>query len=203
VITRINLLRALNPSEGYPRFNFAVSVDGMRYDLVLPSAIADWLNVCCTGDERAQMDEPAAGDEPEDLRVALAKQTSREADRDHLLYGQLEIEAVTHVRADRLCETAEYRYLFVSRGIARQLCHDAEAHKLPPELAKYVLQHRSVLTTCGGFELLVVCYQHLDVDTYLKDDTLVLSRISSSGELEERRALLRELLRSSVRLCGS
>src|SRR5438034_9588833 len=107
MITRLNVFRALDPTPDYPRFHFDVAVGGARYDLVLPSAIADWLKVCSTADERIRLDAVAAGGTPEDLRAAVVKQTSTEGHQDRRLYAQLELEFAKRVFADRLCETAE------------------------------------------------------------------------------------------------
>ena len=168
VIARVNLLRALNPSEGYPRFRLGLAVDDARYDLVLSSPIADWLRVYCTDDDREQIDKLAAGATPNGLRAAMVAHTSATADPDRQLFSQIELETVAHVRADRLCETAEYSYLFVSRGIARRLCLDAEADRLDSDLCEYVLQHRSVFSKCGGFELLTACFESLGVDAFVR-----------------------------------
>ena len=195
VITRLNLFRALNATPDYPRFHFEVSVSGASYDLVLSSVIADWLKVCCTGDERVRIDALAAGGTPEDLRAAVVQQTSSEGNCDRPLYAEIRLDATTRVYADRLDETAEYRYLFVSRGVALQLCLDAEADKLPPDLGKYVLQHRRVLTECGGFELLNACFETLGFDAD-EVGSVTLSDPSPAGlnELHQRRAFLRRLL---------
>jgi hypothetical protein len=195
MITRLNVFRALNATSDYPRFYFEFSVNGTSYDLVLSSAIADWLKVCSTGDERVRIDALAAGGTPEDLRAAVVQQTSNEAHRDRLLYAQVELEAVKRVYDDRLRETAEYRYLFVSSGIALQLCRDAEADKLPPDVGKYVMQHKRVLTNCGGFELLNACFETLDFDG---DElaAVALSERAATGlkEIRRRRAFLLGLL---------
>src|ERR1017187_2438067 len=193
MITRLNVFRALDPADDYPRFYLEGSGSGARYDLILPSAIADWLRVCCTADERVRLDALAAGGTPEDLRAAVVKQTSAEVHRDRRLYAELELEFVKYVYADRLCETAEYWYLFASRGIALQLCLDAEADKLPPDLAKYVMQHKRVLTHCGGFELLNACFETLDFDA---DElaAITMDHVSTVGLTERRRAFLRGLL---------
>src|SRR4051812_37010644 len=102
VTPRINLLRALKPQEGYPRFRLPISVNDVRYDLVLSSAVNYWLNVCCTGDERQELDDPALGT-PEKLRAAVIQSKATAPGRDRPLYGRLELETVAHVHADRLC----------------------------------------------------------------------------------------------------
>jgi hypothetical protein len=194
-ITRVNVLRALDPAEGYPRFNFAIALDGIPYELVLSNVIVDWLRVCCTGDEREQMDVLKAGGTPEDLRIVVVRRTSGDANRDRRMYGELELEALTHVHADRLIETVAYRYLFVSQGIANHLLQDAEHDKLPPDLAEYALQHRSVFRNCGGFELLTARYQWVDVHNYVKSDPTAPSQEGNgTTKVDERRAFLRSLL---------
>jgi hypothetical protein len=161
---QISLLRALNPQDAYPKFRLPISVEGACYDLVLPKDISDELSGCCTSAECEELDDPGLGT-AEQLRTALVQRTSTDRNRDRPLYCQLELETVLHVRADGLCETAEYRYLFVSPGIALQLCRDAEADRLPPNLGAYVLLHRSVFTKCGGFELLAIGVQALSAAT--------------------------------------
>ena len=195
VTTRVNLLRALKPQEGYPRFRLPISVNDVRYDLVLSSAVNDWLNVCCTGDERQELDDPALGT-PAQLRAALLQGTATGPSRDRSLYGRLELETVAHVHADRLCEVAEYRYLFVSQGMARQLCRDAEASdRLPPDLSEYVLLHRSVFTKCGGFELLAMYCEAVNASTFVRRAGMSQhSSTSEIGEASERRAFLSSLL---------
>ena len=190
---RISLLRALNPQDAYPKFRLPISVEDTRYDLVLPNALSDKLSRHCIKAEHVEVDDPKLGT-AELLRADLVQRTSTDATRDRLLYCQLELETVVHVRADGLCETAEYRYLFVSRGIARQLCRDAEADRLPPELSKYVLLHRSVFTKCGGFELLAACFEALDDDMFVKVSTSVDLSTSGRTIVDERRAFLRGLL---------
>ena len=191
--SRLCVLRALNPSEGYPRFNFGVAVDGTCYDIVLPSAVADWLNVCCTSNDIQCIDDMAATDTPEDLRAAIVRQTSAGDAKDNLLYGSLELEALTHVRADRLCEAVGYRYLFASQGLARRLCRDAEDDELGLELGNYVTQHKSLFTLCGGFELLVATYLAVDVEEFIALDKASEARLESAG-VQDRRTFLRGLL---------
>jgi hypothetical protein len=137
------------------------------------------------------MDNLASGDTPGDLRKAMLDLTSAGSDRKRRLHGNLEIEALTHVHADRLCEIVEYRYLVASQGLALQLCRDADADDTPPEIQMYVLRHRSLFSNCGGFELLAARYQTFSVDEYIALNTVARPQPKRA---QERRAFLRGLL---------
>jgi hypothetical protein len=163
---RINVLRPLCPRGNYPVFDFQVSVKGIEYDLVLPSLVADQLRERCCRDKHHRLDRQVGGSLLRDLRSRLVRMTTSEADRGRLLFAELATEAEVGVFADKLRETARYYHLFASAGVASGLCADADAERLPHELASYVRLHKLVLFECGGFELLIARFDSLGLDDH-------------------------------------
>ena len=161
---RIDVLRPLCPRGNYPVFDFQVSVKGAEYDLVLPSLVADQLRERCCQDKHHRLDPRVGGSLLRDLRSRLVRMTTSEADRGRLLFAELATETDVGVFADKLRETARYYHLLASGGIASRLCADADAERLPHELASYVQLHKLVLFECGGFELLIARFDSLGFD---------------------------------------
>jgi hypothetical protein len=164
VTSRINAFRPLNPRGLYPVFDFQVAVKGVEYDLVLPDRVADQLREYCCRREHYRLEREHDGDTLRGIRSGLVRRTVSPADRRRLIYAELETRAEVRVHVDKLCEAATYSYVLASIAIAINLCVDADAGKLPDELAAYVQLHKPVLFGSGGFELLIARFDVRGLD---------------------------------------
>jgi hypothetical protein len=163
---RINAFHPLCPRGNYPVFDFQVSVKGTEYDLVLPNHVADQLRQYCCQDKHHRLDRQVGGSRLRDLRARLVRMTTCEADRERRLFAEFATDTDVGVFADKLRETARYYHLLASAGIASRLCVDADAERLPHELASYVRLHKLVLFESGGFELLVARFDSVRFDDH-------------------------------------
>lgn len=193
--TQLNVFRALDPSIGYPFFDFKLAVNGTRYDLVLSSEIADTLRAFCLRDGHKRIDGLLAGRSSQIVRTYLVQMIIRDPDQKKLVYTEVEEEAEAAVFEDGLREAATFSYLFVSAGIARALAYGKEGSRLPAEFATYVQRHRRALTECGGFELLTA---HFDAHEFGWNKEVIepiAVSVASEAETQRRRhVLLRDLL---------
>jgi hypothetical protein len=194
VTSRINVFRPLNPRGLYPIFDFQVSVKGVEYDLVLSDLIADQLRDYCCRRGHYRLEREHDGETLRGIRSGVVRRTVSPSDRHRLIYAELETKAEVRVHVDKLCEAATYSYVFASIAIASNLCVDADAGKLPDELAAYVRLHNLALFGSGGFELLVARFDSLAFDEHvLSSDPPEVRELMPDG-VRQRRSLLNGLL---------
>jgi hypothetical protein len=64
------------------------------------------------------------------------RRTASHSGRHRLIYAELETKAAVRVHVEKRCKAATYSYVFASVAIVSNLCVDADAGRIPDELAK-------------------------------------------------------------------